>query len=64
VIGALGVGMAYAPYTFLSYLSPLVTILLAFVYLNKKTLLDNEDAQAVYGVEPDDPHLPTPQLSA
>ena len=64
VAGALGVGMAYAPYAFLSYLSPLVTIVLAYVYLRKKILADGEDAQAVYGAEPDDAHLPAPQLSA
>jgi len=64
VIGALGVGLAYAPYAFLSYLSPLVTIILAFVYLNKKTLLGDEDAEAVYGTEPEDADLPAPQLSA
>lgn len=64
VAGALGIGMAYAPYAFLSYLSPLVTILLAYVYFNKKTLADGEDAQAVYGAEPDDADLPAAQLSA
>jgi len=64
VIGALGLGMAYAPYAFLSYLSPLVTIFLAFVYLNRKTLSANEDTEAVYGVEPEDANLPAPQLSA
>jgi NhaC family Na+:H+ antiporter len=64
VAGALGVGIAYAPYAFLAYLSPLVTILLAYVYLSKESLPDGEDAQAVYGEEPDDAHLPAPQLSA
>jgi Na+/H+ antiporter NhaC len=56
--------MAYAPYAFLSYLSPLVTIFLAFVYLSQKTLPDDEDAEAVYGIEPEDADLPEPQLSA
>lgn len=64
VIGALGVGMAYAPYAFLSYLSPLVTILLAYFYYNKKTLPVDEDAQEVYGIELEDDDLPAPQLSA
>ncbi|MGB5988032.1 MAG: Na+/H+ antiporter NhaC family protein [Desulfobacterales bacterium] len=64
VAGALGIGMAFAPYAFLSYLSPLVTIVLTFVYLNKETLFDDQDAQAVYGVEPEDADLPAPQLSA
>jgi len=64
VAGALGLGMAYAPYAFLSYLSALVTILLAFVYFNKKILTGKEDAQAVYGAEPDDAHLPAQRLSA
>jgi NhaC family Na+:H+ antiporter len=63
-IGALGIGIAYAPYTFLAYLSPLVTIVLAFVYLNKKTISDDEDAQSVYGTEPDDADLPAQRLSA
>ncbi len=64
VIGALGVGMAYAPYTFLSYLSPLVTIFLAFIFLSKETLPGDEDAEAVYGIEPEDADLPAPHLSA
>jgi NhaC family Na+:H+ antiporter len=63
-IGALGIGVAYAPYTFLAYLSPLVTIVLAFVYLNKKTIPDDEDAQTVYGTELGDADLPTQRLSA
>ena len=56
--------MAYTPYAFLSYLSPLVTILLAYFYFNKKTLPGEEQTQAVYGAEPDDAHFVTPQLSA
>ncbi len=64
VAGALGIGMAFAPYAFLSYISPLVTIVLAFIYLKKETLLADQDAQAVYGVEPEDADLPAPQLSA
>ncbi len=64
VLGSLGVGMAYAPFAFLCYLSPLVTIVLAFVYLNRKKLAATEDAQAVYGPEPDDADLPESQLSA
>lgn len=63
-IGAMGIGLAYAPYAFLAYLSPLVTIVLAFVYLNKKTIPADEDAQQVYGTEPDDAALPTQRLSA
>ncbi len=55
VAGAMGIGMAFAPYAFLSYISPVVTIILAFIYLKKETLLDNQDAQAVYGEEPEDP---------
>lgn len=62
--GALGVGMAYAPYAFMSYLSPLVTILLTFVYLRKMTLTADEDAQATYGAALEDDKLPAPQLSA
>lgn len=63
-IGALGIGLAYAPYAFMSYLSPLVTLVLVFVYLNKKTIPDDEDAQTVYGNEPDDADLPGQRLSA
>jgi len=63
-IGAMGIGLAYAPYAFLAYLSPLVTIVLAFVYLNKKTIPADEDAQQVYGTELDDSALPTQRLSA
>lgn len=65
VAGALGVGvLAYAPFAFLCYLSPLVTIVLGFVYSNKKTLPQKADAEAVYGEEPADEELPSPQLSA
>ena len=63
-IGALGIGLAYAPYAFMSYLSALVTIVLAFVYFNKKTIPADEDAQTVYGAEPDDAELPAQRLSA
>ncbi len=64
VAGALGVGLAYAPYAFLAYLSALITILLAFVYFNKKKLSDEEDAHTVYGAEPRDADLPASRLSA
>jgi NhaC family Na+:H+ antiporter len=63
-IGALGIGLTYAPYAFLAYLSPLVTIVLAFVYLNKKTIPADEDAKTVYGTELDDAELPAQRLSA
>jgi NhaC family Na+:H+ antiporter len=63
-IGALGIGLAYVPFAFLAYLSPLVTIVLAFVYLNRKTIPDDENAQTVYGTEPDDADLPAQRLSA
>jgi NhaC family Na+:H+ antiporter len=63
-IGALGLGLSYAPYAFLSYLSPLVTMVLAFVYLNKKTIPDDEDPQTVYGTEMEDAELPAQRLSA
>lgn len=64
VAGALRMGMTYAPYAFLSFFSPLVTILLAFIYFSKETLPSDEDAEAVYGAEPDDAHLPAQRLSA
>ena len=63
-IGALGIGLANAPYAYMSYLSVLVTLVLAFVYLNRKTIPDDEDAQTVYGTEPDNADLPTQRLSA
>jgi len=63
-IGALGLGLAYVPYAFMSYLSPLVILILAFVYFNKKIIPDDEDAQTVYGAEPDDADLPAQRLSA
>ncbi len=63
-VGALGIGLAYAPYAFMSYLSVLVTLVLAFVYLNKKTIPDDEDAQTVYGTEPVNADLPGQRLSA
>ena len=43
---------------------PRFVIILAFVNLKKETLLDDQDAQAVYGVEPEDADLPALQLSA
>lgn len=63
--GALGVSvLAFAPYAFLCYLQPLVTIVLAYVTLNKETLATEADAETIYGEEPEEDELPAPQLSA
>jgi NhaC family Na+:H+ antiporter len=63
-IGAMGVGIAYVPFTFLAYLSPIVTLVLAFVYFNKKTIPDDENPQKVYGAEPTNAELPAQRLTA
>ncbi|MCB0181163.1 MAG: hypothetical protein KDI62_23260 [Anaerolineae bacterium] len=52
--GTLGIGtVVYAPYTFMAYLTPLVTIVVIFLYFRKDRLPDNDDATAIYGEEPD-----------
>lgn len=50
----LGMGAAvWAPYTFTAYLTPLVTLVMVYVYyLRKDRLGDDEDAEQVYGAEP------------
>jgi NhaC family Na+:H+ antiporter len=63
-IGAMGVGLAYVPYAFLAYITPLVTIVLAFFYLNKKTVPADKDPKKVYGTEPSDAQLPSQRFSA
>lgn len=56
--GALGIGtLVYAPYAFLAYLTPLVTVMIGFLYFRKDHLAGDDDATAVYGEEPD--KLPT-----
>ena len=51
--GALGIAtMAYAPYAFLIYLTPLVTVAIGFLYFRKDRLPSDDDATAVYGEEP------------
>jgi len=61
--GTLGIAtLAYAPYTFLLYLTPLVTVIIGFLYFRKDRLASDDDAAAVYGKEPD--KLPEPQRSA
>ncbi len=65
VAGALGVStIAYLPFAFMCYLSPIITIVLGYVFLHKETLKDEADAKAVYGKELDESELPVPQLSA
>jgi NhaC family Na+:H+ antiporter len=63
-IGAMGVGLAYVPFAFLAYITPLVTIVLAFFYFNKQTIPDDEDPHKVYGAELSDAKLPDQRLSA
>ena len=61
--GTLGIAtMAFAPYTFLSYLTPLVTVAIGFLYFRKDYLPSGDDATAVYGGEPE--KLPQPQRTA
>ena len=61
--GTLGVAaLAYAPYAFLLYLTPLITLVIGFLYFRKDSLPSEDDATDVYGKEPD--QLPEPQRSA
>ena len=61
--GTLGIAtLAYAPYAFLAYLTPLVTVTIGFLYFRKDHLPSDDDATVVYGKEPD--QLPPPQGSA
>ena len=51
--GAMGIAtIAYAPYAFLIYLSPLVSVVIGFLYFRKDRLPSDDDATAVYGEEP------------
>ena len=51
--GALGLStLAYAPYAFIAYLTPLVTLVIGFAYFRKDSLASDEDAATVYGEEP------------
>ncbi|MCB0148191.1 MAG: hypothetical protein M9936_21060 [Caldilinea sp.] len=51
--GALGLStLAYAPYAFVVYLSPLITVVIGFLYFRKDRLPSGQDAAAVYGSEP------------
>lgn len=59
------VGMAtitYAPYTFMAYLTPLISVAIGFLYFRKDDLPSGDDATAVYGEEPE--KLPTPKATA
>jgi NhaC family Na+:H+ antiporter len=61
--GALGLNvLTLAPFAFMCYLSPVMTIVLAAISLRRDKLPDDADAAEVYGEEPAE--LPTPQLSA
>ncbi|NJK31726.1 MAG: hypothetical protein HC927_04515 [Deltaproteobacteria bacterium] len=50
----LGIGtLAWAPFTFTAYLTPVVTFILAWVhYLRKDRIAASEDAGQIYGAEP------------
>ena len=51
--GTLGIAaLAYAPYAFLLYLTPLITLVIGFLYFRKDRLPSDDDATAVYGEEP------------
>lgn len=53
--GAMGIAtIAYAPYAFLIYLSPLVSVIIGFLYFRKDRLPSGDNATAVYGDEPTD----------
>ena len=53
--GTLGLGtVVYAPYAFMAYLTPLVTIVASFLYFRKDRLSGDDDPTAVYGEEPTD----------
>lgn len=61
--GALGVSVvAFAPFAFLCYLQPLTTIVLGVFFMRRDRLPRDEDADEVYGQEPE--QLPEPHLSA
>ncbi len=61
--GTLGIAtLAYAPYAFLAYLSPLVSLIIGFVYFRKDYLPSDDDATAVYGKESKE--LPAQKLTA
>jgi NhaC family Na+:H+ antiporter len=50
--GALGLStLAYAPYAFIAYLTPLITVVIGFAYFRKDRLPDDADAATVYGKE-------------
>ena len=61
--GTLGIAtLAYAPYAFLLYLTPLITLIIGFLFFRKDRLPSGDDAATVYGKEPKD--LPSPKLTA
>jgi len=61
----LGLGTAvWAPYTFTAYLTPIVTYVIAVMTFRKDRISDNEDAEKIYGEEPDTNDLPESQQFA
>jgi NhaC family Na+:H+ antiporter len=63
IAGALGIGvLEYAPFAFFCYLTPLVTLVMAFLYFRKEKLSPATDAEQTYGDPP--PTVVEPKLSA
>ncbi len=62
VVGALGVGTAYAPYAFMCYLSPVVAVAMGMLFPRQNELPQESNVEEIYGNETK--HLPDPQLSA
>ncbi len=61
--GALGMAtITYAPFTFMAYLSPVVSLVFGFLVFRKAKLPKSEDAKTVYGKEP--AKLPAPTQTA
>jgi NhaC family Na+:H+ antiporter len=59
----LGLGtISFAPFTFVAYLSPIITVIVGFIAYGKRKLPEGEDPDAVYGAEP--AKLPAPQRTA
>ena len=63
IAGALGIGvLEYAPFAFFCFLTPLVTLGMAYLYFRRDKLPKETNPAESYGAEPDP--LPQPQLSA
>lgn len=62
VAGALGVGMAYAPYAFMCYLSPVVAVAMGMLFPRRNELPPGSNVEEIYGAEAK--QLPEAQLTA